>query len=217
MAYWKGFLKQRGVCSFVRLLWRKSISWVVSFRFAKCQHLMLGGSYQISGYKFISIGKLSAGARFRMEAIGFFYEEDFQPELTIGDKVSFGDDIHIGCVSQLTIGSNVLCGSNIVILDHDHGCYGRSNAPHSSPTEPPASRKLAAAPIKIGNNVHIGEYVVILKGVEIGDGAVIGAGSVVTRSIGANSLAVGNPAKVVKRFDFGEKRWVNLITELPRK
>ena len=209
ISYWRGFLKQRGVYSLLYLIWWKGISWLVSFRFAKCNHLMLGGAYQISGYRFISIGKLSVGARFRMEAIAFSYDNSFTPVVTIGDKVSFGNDIHIGCLSEITIGSNVLCGSNIVIMDHDHGCYGNSLGQHSLPNHPPASRKLVSAPIRIGDNVHIGEYVIILKGVEIGDGAVIGAGSVVTRSIPANSLAVGNPATVIKWFDFGEKRWVS--------
>ena len=64
-----------------------------------------------------------------------------------------------------------------------------------------------SAPITIGDNVHLGEYVVILKGVTIGSGSVIGAGSVVTRSIPAGCIAAGNPAKVIRKFDFAKNKW----------
>lgn len=213
VSYWKGYIKQKGLCPFAYLLLRKIVSRFVSIRFAECGQLMLGNDYQISGHKYISIGKLSAGVRFRMEAIAYFFEHEFSPEIHIGDNVSFGNDIHIGCVSKMMIGDNVLCGSNIVILDHDHGCYSHGSNIHSSPNEPPAGRRLASAPIVIGNNVHIGEYVVVLKGVEIGAGSVIGAGAVVTRSIPANCLAVGNPARVIKKFDFNKGQWMNVTNE----
>lgn len=58
-----------------------------------------------------------------------------------------------------------------------------------------------ARPITIGNSVWIGGSVTILPGVTIGDNSTIGAGSVVTRDIPANSIAVGNPCKVIKHID----------------
>jgi len=54
-------------------------------------------------------------------------------------------------------------------------------------------------PVIIGNNVWIGDNVIILSGVKVGDGAVIGAGSIVTRAVPPYSIAVGNPAKVIKK------------------
>lgn len=56
-------------------------------------------------------------------------------------------------------------------------------------------------PVKIGNGCWIGGGVIILPGVTIGDGSVIGAGSVVTKDISANSVAVGNPCKVIRRIN----------------
>ena len=170
---------------------------------------MLCGAYQINGYKSIVIGKLSAGERFRMEAISVFCNQLFNPKIIIGNNVSFGSDVHIGCISELTIGDDVLCGSHIVILDHDHGCYAGYHNTHSAPSEPPWSRSLSSGPIIIGNNVHIGDSVIILKNVNIGSGSVIGAGSVVTKSIPADCLAVGNPAKVIKRYNCKIKQWIN--------
>ena len=55
--------------------------------------------------------------------------------------------------------------------------------------------------IKIGKNVWIGSDCTILPGVEIGDGAIIGAGSVVTKSVPKNTIAVGNPARVIKEIE----------------
>ena len=60
----------------------------------------------------------------------------------------------------------------------------------------------------IGNNVWIGEGVVIMPGVIIGDGSVIGANSTVTKSIPPNSIAVGQPAKVIKLFDRESQQWI---------
>ena len=58
-----------------------------------------------------------------------------------------------------------------------------------------------AKPIEVGNNVWIGGNVVVLPGVKIGDNCVIGAGSVVVKDIPENSVAVGNPCKVIKKIE----------------
>ena len=76
---------------------------------------------------------------------------------------------------------------NLTTLNHDFNPKTRANITPKS--------------VKIGKNVWIGSDCTILPGVEIGDGAIIGAGSVVTKSIGKNCIAVGNPAKVIKQID----------------
>jgi acetyltransferase-like isoleucine patch superfamily enzyme len=58
-----------------------------------------------------------------------------------------------------------------------------------------------AQPITIGNNVWLGAGVIVLPGVEIGDNVTVGAGSVVTHSLPANCVAVGNPCRVQQRLD----------------
>lgn len=78
---------------------------------------------------------------------------------------------------------------------------------HSSPEIPPAYREYIAAPVKIGKNCWLGEGVIVLPGVSIGDGCVIGAHSVVNKDIPDASIVVGSPAKVVKQYDFKTSRW----------
>ena len=73
------------------------------------------------------------------------------------------------------------------------------------------NQDLKCAPVHIKKGAWIGEKVVILPGVIIGEGSVIGAGSVITKSIPDYSIAVGNPAHVIKKFDFLEKKWTEIV------
>ena len=59
----------------------------------------------------------------------------------------------------------------------------------------------------IEDNVWLGEFVSVLPGVKIGKGAIIGSNSVVTKDIPANTIAVGSPAKVIKKYNFETKKW----------
>jgi acetyltransferase-like isoleucine patch superfamily enzyme len=89
----------------------------------------------------------------------------------------------------LEIGSNCAIGPGCYLTDHDHGL---------DPSLTPLSQPLINAPTRLGNEVWLGAHVVVLKGLTIGDRAVIGAGSVVTKDIPANAVALGVPARVVR-------------------
>ena len=98
------------------------------------------------------------------------------------------------------IGSNSMFGSSCFISDENHGM------------DPADSKRYECQPLQlstviIGENCWIGEKAIILPGVTIGDNAVIGAGSVVTRDIPANTIAVGNPARVIKSFNYDKREW----------
>ncbi len=130
----------------------------------------------------------------------------FSPQLVIGDRVSVGEYVHIGCNHRIVIGDDVLMGSKIYITDHNHGVYRGDNA--DSPVIPPADRRLTEGEsVEIGDRCWIGEFVTILPGVTIGEGCIIGSHSTVTHDIPANSIAVGSPARVVKQWDELTGQW----------
>lgn len=93
-------------------------------------------------------------------------------------------------VAPITIGEDVQIGPNVQLLTPTH------------PVEPGPRRAKweAAEPITIGDNVWLGGGAVVLPGVTIGENTVVGAGAVVTRDLPPNVVAVGNPARVVRRL-----------------
>lgn len=84
---------------------------------------------------------------------------------------------------------------------------------HSSPDVPPANRQYITAPVKIGKNCWLGEGVIVMPGVTIGDGSVIGAHSVVNKDIPPATIAVGSPARMVKQFNYDTERWEKVSLE----
>lgn len=126
--------------------------------------------------------------------------------LRFGASVEVNDFVHIGAIEQVLIGNHVLIASRVFISDHDHGIY--TDGPDcSSPDETPTARVEPARPVMIGDNVWIGEGAAILSGVTIGAGSVIGAGAVVTQDIPADCIAVGVPARVVRRYNRITRTW----------
>ncbi len=126
--------------------------------------------------------------------------------LTIGEGFRSNSHLHIGVVSSVTIGKNVLVASGVSISDHSHGAYGSLEP--SDPRTAPVSRPLVSAPVVIGDNVWLGEKVAVLPGVHIGHGVVVGAGAVVTKDVPDHCIVAGVPARVIKRYDFEQKQWV---------
>lgn len=131
--------------------------------------------------------------------------------LFIGRYCEIGDNVHIVAHEKVTIGDNCLMASKVFISDTNHGEY--SGIHQSSPEIPPNARNLITKPILIGDNVWIGENVCILPGVNIGNGCIIGANSVVNKNIDENSIAVGTPAKVVKKWNKEMEYWMKVDYE----
>lgn len=125
--------------------------------------------------------------------------------ITIGNYVYIGNNCTL-TVKELSIGDFTMLASNVAVVGGDHN-FGEIGIPIRNTGY--SERK----GVVIGKDCWIGHGVIILDGVSIGDCCVIGAGSVVTKNISPFSIAVGNPAKVIrKRID--EKYWSNHVEKI---
>lgn len=156
--------------------------------------------FQIRGARYISIGKNFDAAKYLTLLAFNEYRKtnkEYKPLIEIGDDVTITEFCQISCIDYIKIGNGVLLGRNVFISDNNHGMgnCGDKNMP-------PVERTLTSkGPVIIGDNVWIGRNVTIMSGVTVGEGAVIGANAVVTHDIPAYSVAVGCPAKIIKRID----------------
>lgn len=122
-----------------------------------------------------------------------------------GDHLYVGPSTMIGAVDSVKIGRCVIISNDVRIYDNNN-----------HPTSPAARERMSMngysnenwswnqaehAPVVIGDNVWIGQYAMVLKGVTSGKGSVIGAHAVVTKDVPPYSIAAGNPAKVVKQLN----------------
>lgn len=114
--------------------------------------------------------------------------------IRIGNYCLLCPGVRMNAATEITIGDNCMIANGAYLTDSDwHGIYDRSLPVGQS------------APVRLEENVWIGDSAIICKGVTIGKNSIIGAGSVVTKDIPPNTIAVGNPAKVVKELDTTEK------------
>lgn len=110
-------------------------------------------------------------------------------EIVIGNYCILSCGVRIRSAVSIHIGDNTMLAERCLITDADwHDAYHRIY---------PGKM----APVRIGKNVWLGDSVTVCKGVSIGDNSIVGAASVVTRDIPANSIAAGNPARVVSELD----------------
>lgn len=164
-----------------------------SWRFRNWGHMsILHSPDQLCNPSQISIGKnveIRKGSK--LEAIG--NPTNF-PKIQIGDGTSIHNYFHCGAAESVIIGKNVLIAGRVYISDHDHifDCE----------TIPPIFSGLKILPVRIEDEVWIGEGAAVLKGVTIGKRSVIGTNAVVTKDIPPFSIAVGIPAKVIRTLEF---------------
>lgn len=117
--------------------------------------------------------------------------------LVFGKNCKINDRVHISAHESVVIGDNVLMASNIFISDNSHGSYG---ANPSLPDMAPDDREVVTKPVRIGNNVWIGEGAAVMPGVTVGNGVIIGTNAVVTHDVPDNTIVAGIPAKPIKSF-----------------
>jgi len=118
---------------------------------------------------------------------------DGQGRIQIGDYCLICPGVRISAATEIAIGDNCMLAYGVYVTDSDwHDIYNRTSTGHP-------------VPVRIEENVWIGDSATICKGVTIGKNSIIGAGAVVTHDVVPNAIAAGNPAKVVKHLDPNQK------------
>lgn len=186
------------------------IKLIVSLLYTKLFHnkaRLIRLPFDIRNSRSINLGKhLTTGVGCRFEA----YPSKNEIVLTFGNNVEVNDYVHITAMESVKIGNNVLLASKIYISDCAHGSYN-GDADDDSPLSVPNKRTIVKKPVVIEDNVWLGESVSVLPGVTIGRGTIVGANSVVTKSLPSNVIAVGAPAKPIKKFNFESQTWEKMI------
>lgn len=122
-----------------------------------------------------------------------------QAKITIGNNVGMSSP-RIWIHDSLTIGDNVKIGGGVLLMDTDCHELNYKVRNGSLTTGEGWGEAIKSAPIVIEDDVWIGAQSIVLKGVTIGARSIIGAGSVVTKSIPADCIAAGNPCKVIRKI-----------------
>lgn len=123
-----------------------------------------------------------------------------EPTLTVGSRSSIGRFSHVACVGSITIGDGVLTSERVFIGDTYHG--------YEDPERPVIDQPMAdPAPVVIEDGAFLGIGSCVLMGTTVGRGACVGAGAVVASDVPPWTVVVGNPARVVKRFDESTGTW----------
>ena len=117
---------------------------------------------------------------------------DFGKNITIGQNVFINACCHFQDHGGITLGDGCLIGHNVVFATLNHGIAPDDRA------------SMYPAPIRLGKNVWVGSNSTILRGVTIGDNAIIAAGSVVTKDVTGNTIVGGVPAKCIRHIDINK-------------
>ncbi len=124
-------------------------------------------------------------------------------KIIIGNGCFIGYYFTILAGGDVNIGKDVLIAANVGIFSENHGIDPTSDDSYMH-------QPLICRNVNIGDGCWIGEAVKIMPGVDIGEKCIIGAGSVVTKTVPSFSIALGNPARVIKRFDFDKGDWISV-------
>lgn len=147
--------------------------------------LLFGGNmFFQSTMHAVSIGSGSRLGRFTR------FDAGFGGRISLGENSLIDDNCFITAQSRISIGDHVLMAAYTFVTDFNHSYVSRES--------PINTQGYIRKPVAIGNDVWIGAHVTILPGVHIGDGAVIGAGSVVTHDVKPHTIVAGNPAKLIR-------------------
>ena len=167
-----------------RLLWGSRL-------YSLGRRSILAGALQVNNPKAVAIGAhVTLGPLF---VFGDLDPTGPNPKIIIGDGCTIVSRFQCNAARSVVIGENVLIASNVLITDSDHVVD-----PGGVPVT--RNRRLVTRPVRIGDGCWLGQNVVVVKGVTVGEYSVIGANSVVTRDVPPGSVVAGNPARIIRRL-----------------
>jgi acetyltransferase-like isoleucine patch superfamily enzyme len=186
----------------IKKIFLKILNSVIQLKFKKAKGFSVSLSAKVNfmGIRVIERNSLKIGEKSIVEGDIVFDKDNCA--IKIGGNTYIGKS-QIICAKKIEIGDNVLIAWGCTIVDHNsHSLSAIQRAKDVSDWY--VNRKdwsdVARRPIKIGNNVWIGFNSIILKGVTIGEGAIVGAGSIVTKDVEPYTVVAGNPAKLIRQI-----------------
>lgn len=184
----------------------KKVYWIFhkrSFAFFGKNSVIQKPILPITNKKCIYIGSnVLIRPHIRIEAIKKFLEKDYKPKITINDGTTIEQCCHITCANEVFIGKNVTIAAFSMITDIDHE--------YQDIKKGILQQGLIVKKTIIGDETFIGMGSRIMPGVTIGKHCIIGTNSIVISDIPEYCVAVGAPAKVVKKYDFDKEQWISI-------
>lgn len=135
----------------------------------------------------------------RIEGVAKYNDKKYNPNIHLHKGVRIQQNLHLTCANSVIIGENTTIAANVTITDIHH--------PYDDINLPIESQDIKVKFVEIGSDRKIYNNCVILPGVKIGKHVTIGANSVVNRDIPDYSVAVGIPARVIKRYNYKSMSW----------
>lgn len=196
MLGWKRYLVLKNVNIINRMIWKLYTHFILKNKMCHIgSHTLIFDPMRLDNINSIYIGN-NVFISYGSWIIG---NKSEYITLEINDGVNIGNFAHIVALHNVKIEKSVLIADKVFITDSTH-CYDDINLPIKEQGMENISK------VEIGEGSWIGENVCII-GCEVGKHCIIGAGSIVTRDIPDYCIAVGNPAKIIKRYDKISKKW----------
>lgn len=151
-------------------------------------------------YRYISIGNATILNNARIEGVSRYNDICFSPNIIIHNGVTIQQDLHLTCANKIEIGENTAIAARVTITDIHH--------PYDDINKPIENQDIVVKEVIIGRDCKIYNGAVILPGVNIGNHVTIGANAVVNKNIPDYCVAVGAPARIIKRYNPVVKQWV---------
>lgn len=134
---------------------------------------------------------------------GKHVEQRFTPSIRIGDRVTATSALHVAAFQEIVIEDDVMLAGNVFLCDGLHA-YENADVPYKF------QGIFRVAPIRIGRGAWLGQNVVVMPGVTIGELAIVGANSVVTSDVPPKTIVGGVPARPLRRWDAASASWVGV-------